>query len=245
VKREGGRSTRWWIYAVSAAVHGAFWLIIASLPAHRRSQVVAIDFSEIKRSTVRPRPPAPVKPPAASARLESKALPIRRAVRPEPKEALAPATKAPAAPALGPTGFADLRNVALGGGGPGASAVASSPPSGRGGALPKLTAHRAKLLLPEAQEACAEALVKPKVKRPGQITYTKEAQEAEIEGVVRVEVTVDESGNVLATKILSGLGYGLDERAAEAARSTLFDPATLCGKPVVATKVLAFTFELR
>jgi protein TonB len=230
---------------VSVAAHGAFWLVVASLPAQRRSQVVAIDFSEIKRRPSRPPPPAPVKPAASPARLEAKALPVRHAARAEPKEPEAPASRAPAAPAVGPSGFADLRNVSLGGGGPGAVAVAGAPTSGRGDAAPKTIARRAKLLAPEAAEACAEALVKPKVRQPGQITYTKEAQEAEIEGVVRVEVTVDESGKVLATKILSGLGYGLDERAAEAARQTQFEPATLCGKPVVATKVLAFNFELR
>ncbi len=63
--------------------------------------------------------------------------------------------------------------------------------------------------------------------------------------MVRVQVTVDETGNVLNARVLSGLGYGLDEIALKAARDTQFEPATLCGKPIVGTKILAFSFGLR
>jgi hypothetical protein len=47
------------------------------------------------------------------------------------------------------------------------------------------------------------------------------------------------------TGMLSGRPCLGASRARNRARDTLFEPATLCGSPVVATKVLAFNFELR
>jgi protein TonB len=62
---------------------------------------------------------------------------------------------------------------------------------------------------------------------------------------VKVQVTVDESGKVIAAHVISGLGYGLDDIALAAASATLFEPATLCGKPLVGTKILPFRFQLQ
>jgi protein TonB len=70
-----------------------------------------------------------------------------------------------------------------------------------------------------------------------------EARQAEIEGVVRVEVTVDEEGKVISARLLAGLGYGLDESAIAAAKASTFEPATRCGKRVVGTAVLPFRFQ--
>jgi TonB family protein len=61
--------------------------------------------------------------------------------------------------------------------------------------------------------------------------------------VVKVEVTVDEHGRVIATRVTSSLGYGLDESAVKAALDTMFEPATLCGRPVVGRVVLPFRFQ--
>jgi protein TonB len=44
-------------------------------------------------------------------------------------------------------------------------------------------------------------------------------------------------------RVVSGLGYGLDESALAAAKATIFEPATQCGKPVVGTTILPFRFE--
>jgi protein TonB len=128
-------------------------------------------------------------------------------------------------------------------GGPAPAAVAAAA---RGQAAPKATARRVEQLAAAATGGCSEFVVKPKSKRAGQLKkYTKEAQVAEIEGVVKVQVTVDETGNVISARVLSGLGYGLDEIALAAARDTVFEPATLCGKPVVGTKVMPFRFQLQ
>jgi periplasmic protein TonB len=245
VKRAAGRSIQPWIYAGSIAAHLAFFAVIARLPMPKRSDVVAIDFAELKKKTELPKPPPT--PPTPPREAKPKPPPSRAVAQAQPKPAEEPAKEPPRRPEVGADGFADLGAVPLrdeGRAGPDAG-TAPLAPSGPAVAAPKPTSHRMKQLFAAAQEVCDEPVVKPKVKTPGQITYTKEGQEAEIEGSVRVQLTVDETGKVISASVLTGLGYGLDERALAAARDTLFEPATLCGSPVVATKVLAFTFELR
>ncbi len=56
--------------------------------------------------------------------------------------------------------------------------------------------------------------------------YTMQARQAEIEGVVRVEVTVDETGRVTSARVVNGLGCGLDESALAAAKASVFEPAS-------------------
>jgi protein TonB len=244
VKPAGRRSTRFWIYAGSLAAHLAFWGIIMLLPAPERSNVIAIDFGTVKKKTEPPKPPpAPPPPPEVS----PPKPPPQALAAPPPKAAEEPPKEAPRRAEVGVDGFADLRGVSLGADGGVAADAGAAPSASRVevAPVPKAIAHRVKQLEAPAREACAEPAVKPKVKTPGQVTYTKEGQEAEIEGAVRVQVTVDETGKVVAASVLTGLGYGLDERALAAAQETVFEPGTLCGTPVVATKVLAFNFELR
>jgi protein TonB len=108
---------------------------------------------------------------------------------------------------------------------------------------PVTATHKVQQLAPAQAETCTEPPVRPKRKLPVSRKYTMQARQAEIEGVVRVEVTVDESGRVLSARIVSGLGYGLDESALAAAKATTFEPAKRCGKPVMGTTILPFRFE--
>lgn len=95
-----------------------------------------------------------------------------------------------------------------------------------------------------AGDECADPLVKPRPKSIAQPACTSSAREANVEGKVRVEVSVDEGGHVTGARLLAGLGYGLDEAALEAARRASFEPATRCGKPVSATFSIAMRFSL-
>jgi protein TonB len=61
---------------------------------------------------------------------------------------------------------------------------------------------------------------------------------------VRIELTVDASGNVVQVRLVEGLGHGLDEAAVEAARGYRFEPARRCGKAVAATFTIAIRFAL-
>jgi periplasmic protein TonB len=77
--------------------------------------------------------------------------------------------------------------------------------------------------------------VKPKHEREIQPAYTQEGRQANAEGAVQLEITVDATGHVVNVKVLKGLGFGLDEAAIAAARQWTFAPATKCGKAVPTT----------
>jgi protein TonB len=249
VKR-GGRSILPWIYGGSIAGHLAFGVVTALLPTPERSEAVAIELADIKKKKEPPKPPPPPPPPPPKDD-KPKPPPPRPAAQSQAKTLNEqPKAELPPMPEVGADGFADLGGVSLGGGGGEGVAIAAAAPAAvaaaaRAYAAPKATARRVEQLTAAATGGCSEPVVKPKSKRAGQVKYTKEAQLAEIEGVVRVQVTVDETGHVVRATLVSGLGYGLDEIAVKAANDTVFEPATLCGKPIVGTKILAFTFGLR
>jgi protein TonB len=240
-----------WIYGGVIAAHLAFGAITALLPTPERSEAVAIELADIKKKkeTPKPLPPPPPPPPKED---KPKPPPPRPAAQSQAKVLNEqPKAELPPMPDVGADGFADLGGVSLGGGGGEGIPIAGPAPAqvaaaAKAYAAPKATARRVEQLTAAATGGCSEPVVKPKSKKNAQApTYSKEAQLAEIEGVVRVQVTIDETGKVISARILTGLGYGLDEKALKFARESLFEPATLCGKPIVATKILSVSFGLR
>jgi protein TonB len=153
-------------------------------------------------------------------------------------------------PEVGADGFADLGTLAMGnagGGGPADGIPIGAPTAAATaeGARPqKAVTRKVQELQTSAATQCNEPLVKPKHKTRVKPDYPLKAKQAEIEGVVRVEVTVDETGHVLSARVLSGLGYGLDESAVAAVKQWTFSPATRCGKPLVGTIVIPIRFDL-
>jgi protein TonB len=91
---------------------------------------------------------------------------------------------------------------------------------------------------------CAEDLIKAKPQGFVKANYTDDARAAGIEGRVRVEISLDESGHVQSARVVSGLGHGLDESAMEAAKRMSFNPATRCGSAVKSTFVVSMRFVL-
>lgn len=77
-----------------------------------------------------------------------------------------------------------------------------------------------------------------------QAPYPPEAREAGVEGEVLLLVEVDETGAVAAVEVLAGLGHGLDEAAAEAARQFRFSPAEDETGPVPVVLEFAYGFVL-
>jgi protein TonB len=216
------------------------------LPKAKRQEVVPISLAEVKKSKPKPKPPEPPPPPPE----EKPKPPPPPKAQPQAKAAPEPEAK-PAAPppeAAPSDGFADL-GISLGnaGGGGGvalgaprvaATAAPTAAPTAAATAAPKV-----RQLTAAPADACNDPVVKPKRKAVVTPKYTMEARQAEIEGVVRVEVTIDEHGNVIGARVLAGLGYGLDDSAIAAAKASTFEPATRCGKPVVGTAVLPFRFQ--
>ena len=75
-----------------------------------------------------------------------------------------------------------------------------------------------------------EEEVKPLVKMPElveyvQAPYPEAAKEAGIEGVVRLLIEIDASGEVTYIEVLQGAGNGFDEAAVAAAWQFYFEPA--------------------
>lgn len=77
-----------------------------------------------------------------------------------------------------------------------------------------------------------------------QIPYPPEARRAGIEGLVVLSLKIDEQGNVVEVKALSGPGYGLEEAAVTAMKRAKFKPATHNGEPVGTTINYRYNFLL-
>lgn len=74
--------------------------------------------------------------------------------------------------------------------------------------------------------------------------YPPIAKAANVEGRVGVRVTVDEEGNVVAAKAVSGHPL-LQSAAVEAARAAKFKPTFVDGKPVRVIGVISYEFKLK
>ncbi len=190
-----------------------------------------------------PEPPKPIEAPKEL--LQRPTLP--RAAPPKPLAAPPPDPVAAAHPALAAMPDFGI-NLSGGLGGP---AGGIAVPMG-GGATPSSVEPKPKeKVLGVAAERpavagddCAEDLVKAKPQGFVKPTYTDDARAAGIEGRVRVEVSLDETGHVLSARVVSGLGHGLDESAIEAAKRMAFSSATRCGKSVKSTFVVSMRFVL-
>jgi protein TonB len=233
------------IYGGSVLLHAAIAVGAILLPKSETKEAVAIELHEAKKKKEPPKP-AEAPPPPAPVEKE-KPRPAPAAQQAQAKVAPSPKTaEAPPPVEMGADGFADL-GVAMGNAeGPGIAVpgVVAAAAATTAAAAPTATAtHKVEQLAATHKETCSDAVVRPKRKNPVAPKYTLEARQAEIEGVVRVEVQVDETGHVISARVVSGLGYGLDDAALTAAKASTFEPASRCGRPVIGTVVLPFRFQ--
>jgi len=84
----------------------------------------------------------------------------------------------------------------------------------------------------------------PKVASEVKIPYPEEARRAGVEGTVTLSITIDPEGKVVAAKIVSGPGYGLNEAARDAIKRFRFKPAIKGGEAVSTEMKYAYTFLL-
>ena len=75
--------------------------------------------------------------------------------------------------------------------------------------------------------------------------YTTDAKTSRIQGIVRLNVLVDENGVVTHQLARSRLGYGLDEQAQKAAAQIKFRPGMIEGRPVPLWVYVEVEFNLR
>ena len=89
-----------------------------------------------------------------------------------------------------------------------------------------------------ARTVPAEILSKPTP------AYTEEARKMHIEGEVLLEVVFESSGKLRVTRVVRGLGHGLDDSAVRAAEQIRFKPALRDGQPADSTAVLHILFQI-
>lgn len=75
-------------------------------------------------------------------------------------------------------------------------------------------------------------VVPPSVTKKKEPTYTDDARNARIAGNVVLGAVIDETGSTKDIRVLSPLGWGLDENAIAAVQGWKFKPATKDGKPI-------------
>jgi protein TonB len=233
------------VYGGSVLLHAAIAVGAIMLPKSTTQESVAIELHEAKKKAEPPKPQAAPPPPPPVEKEKPRPAPTPQQA--QAKVEATPKAEAPPPLPMGSDGFADLGGLALGNaeavgvGAPGAVAAVAAATAAPAAAA--TATHKVEQLAATHKDACTDPVVRPKRRDPVAPKYTMEARQAEIEGVVRVEVTVDETGHVVNARVVSGLGYGLDEAALVAARASTFEPASRCGKPVIGTIVLPFRFQ--
>lgn len=76
------------------------------------------------------------------------------------------------------------------------------------------------------------------------LRYPEEALKAKVEGTVVLKYSIDHRGNVVDTKVISGLGYGCDEEAGRLARLLKFEVPKTRGVKVLFHKDIKIHFRL-
>jgi len=74
--------------------------------------------------------------------------------------------------------------------------------------------------------------------------YSEEARKAKFQGVVVLQIVVDEKGNPRDIKIVRPLGLGLDQKAIDAVEKWKFSPGKKDGKPVPVFAQIEVNFRL-
>jgi periplasmic protein TonB len=217
---------------VSVGVHVAVGLAIAFIPQEKLREVVAIALNEApeKKKVEPPKPPE-----------HNEAKPSRSPGHNARPVAAAAAAEANATTANAPV-FTDI-GLALDSSASDGIAVNIAPPVAP--PLPQPVMEKPKVLTARVAEADhEEPIQKARIVTRVRPSYTDSARHAHIEGVVRLELMVNEEGDVVSARVLQGLGYGLDEAAIAAAKRFHFKPASKAGRSVTAPFIIKMRFVL-
>lgn len=215
------------VYAMSIGAHVVLGLVIAFIPKDKLREVVAIALAEApKRPEKKPEPPKHEEAPKHTVRAHGGSQLAKAAAQAAPE---------PNAPV-----FTDI-GIALDSSSADGIAVRTAPKSVETARPTVVAPPKPKVLVAHGSE-CSEEIVKAKPEQVVRPEYTQAARAANVEGRVRVELLIDEQGEVKSARVVSGLGYGLDEAALAAAQRMRFRPALRCGKSVAAPFVISMRF---
>jgi protein TonB len=84
----------------------------------------------------------------------------------------------------------------------------------------------------------------PRLKYKTDPDFSEEARKAKHQGTVLLSVIVGSDGKVRDPHVVQSLGLGLDEKAMEAVRTWLFEPAMKDGRPVAVAVQIEVNFRL-
>ena len=84
----------------------------------------------------------------------------------------------------------------------------------------------------------------PKVKKYVKAEYPALAKQAEIEGIVTLQVTINERGRVMDARVIRSDAEILNQAALDAIKQWEFEPAEQSGNPVKATITIPLQFTL-
>lgn len=229
------------LLGLSIVFHGALGFLVYRIDKHEARAATAIQVAEAKKKEApkakvddTPKPP-PEPPKRAQRRTAAAEKPLEA---PPPEAAPAPLE---ALPDFGLELAGGIGGLAVAPSVETATTAHKAPVAAR--TTPSAVKRAAPTQAATTADSCDEPPAKPKPKNVPQPAYTDRAREAGVEGKVRIELTVDETGRVVSVKVLSGLGYGLDEAAVAAAQSATFEPAIRCGKPTRATFTISMRFS--
>ena len=97
----------------------------------------------------------------------------------------------------------------------------------------------------KTQEGSATPVyVGPKVLKKVRPKYTAEGLDEGIEGQVILLIKLNNKGKIVSSKIIKGLGYGLDQNAQNAVKRWVFAAATRGGKAVASSKKIKVYFVI-
>ncbi len=130
--------------------------------------------------------------------------------------------------------------------------TSGAPRAGAPGSLPGVNHNSAASMPPPPPKAPTPAppktisggVLNGKAISKPQPAYPAIAKAAKASGIVTVQVLVDESGNVVTARAVSGHPL-LQASAASAARQAKFSPTKIAGQPVKVTGVITYNFVLQ
>jgi periplasmic protein TonB len=220
------------LYTFSIGAHVAVAVVLGAIEIHKAHVATAIEIADIKPKE---KPAEPPKPPPVT--------PPKPAVRqPRPSGAPRPVAAAASPAAQANPTFSDLPDfgLALEGGISDGIPVSVAPPQTVMPAASPMPAQVA--VKPVPKRACPTSN-KPRPISVPQPAYPEAAIASGISGKVRVQLTIDELGQVIDTHLLQRLGREFDEAALAAVRTARFAPATDCGKATRGTFTIALRFS--
>jgi TonB family protein len=85
----------------------------------------------------------------------------------------------------------------------------------------------------------------PTVLKSNIALYTEDARTQGVEGTVTIEALIGEDGKIRSSRIMKGLGFGLDQVALASVQEWVLSPATRDGLPVSVGAQMDVVFSLR